>query len=100
MGSIVGGLYAAGYTDRDLDSIVHTLDWSFLLSDEIQRQNLLISEKQDISLIEFGNLSDNFWGLLKSCQKSSLLFLQFMEALRQVIQYLFNIVSLWVALPK
>ena len=47
MGSIVGGLYAAGYTARDLDSIIHSIDWNFLLSDEIPRQDLSISEKQD-----------------------------------------------------
>ena len=37
MGSIVGGLYAIGYTPEQLDSMVRKQDWTFLLSDRIKR---------------------------------------------------------------
>ena len=38
MGSIVGGLYAIGYTPEQLDSMVRKQDWTFLLSDRILLQ--------------------------------------------------------------
>src|SRR5574344_2698191 len=34
MGSIIGGLYAMGYTPQQLDSLVRKQDWATLLSDE------------------------------------------------------------------
>lgn len=34
MGSIVGGLYAIGYNATILDSLVHTIDWDYTLSDK------------------------------------------------------------------
>lgn len=37
MGSIVGGLYAAGYTPEELDRVVTTLDWKDLFSDDPDR---------------------------------------------------------------
>ncbi|MDZ7268836.1 MAG: patatin-like phospholipase family protein [candidate division KSB1 bacterium] len=47
MGSIIGGLYAAGYSARQLREIVHQLDWETLLRDEPQRRDLLLSQKQE-----------------------------------------------------
>ncbi len=38
MGSIVGGLYAIGYTPEQLDSMVRKQDWTFLLSDRIKKE--------------------------------------------------------------
>ena len=35
MGSIIGGLYAIGYSPAQLDSMVRKQDWPFLLSDRI-----------------------------------------------------------------
>ena len=37
MGSIVGGLYAIGYSADQLDSLVRVQDWMFLLSDKVNR---------------------------------------------------------------
>ena len=37
MGSIVGGLYAIGYTAEQLDSLVQRQDWELLLSDKVER---------------------------------------------------------------
>ena len=37
MGSIVGGLYAIGYSADQLDSLVRVQDWMFLLSYKVNR---------------------------------------------------------------
>ncbi len=46
MGSIIGGLYAIGYTPAQLDSIVSGQDWTFLLSDQVAHKSKSISERQ------------------------------------------------------
>lgn len=38
MGSIVGGLYAIGYTPDQLDSLLRLQDWPTLLSDKVRRK--------------------------------------------------------------
>ena len=38
MGSIIGGLYAIGYTPQQLDSMVKKQDWTFLLSDRCPKE--------------------------------------------------------------
>ncbi|OHD64351.1 MAG: hypothetical protein A2176_01825 [Spirochaetes bacterium RBG_13_51_14] len=45
MGSIVGGLYAAGYNARMLEDLVLTTDWDDVLADEVSRRNTSIEEK-------------------------------------------------------
>lgn len=47
MGSIVGGLYSAGFTPDQLDSIVSKTDWGFLLAldRETNRRDLFIDQK-------------------------------------------------------
>jgi NTE family protein len=45
MGAIVGGLYAIGYDAAALDSIVRQQNWSFLLSDKVQRFDLSLQER-------------------------------------------------------
>lgn len=45
MGSIVGGLYAIGYTAGDLSELNRTLDWSVMLSDNIPLVNIALDEK-------------------------------------------------------
>ncbi|MEG1572423.1 MAG: patatin-like phospholipase family protein [Bacteroidales bacterium] len=45
MGSIVGGLYAMGYSASELDSTFRAAQWSFLLNDAPLRNHLGISEK-------------------------------------------------------
>lgn len=47
MGSIVGGLYAAGYSADELEKIITELDWEYLFTDEINRRYLSITEKRD-----------------------------------------------------
>ena len=45
MGAIVGGLYSIGYTPQQLDSIVNAQDWKYLLSDALDPETTLLSEK-------------------------------------------------------
>lgn len=47
MGSIVGGLYAAGYSAEDLDSIARSTNWNELLSTnrEADRRELFVDQK-------------------------------------------------------
>ncbi len=47
MGSIIGGLYAIGYTSHELDSIVRNANWNRLLTDEIPLSMVLPHEKND-----------------------------------------------------
>ena len=49
MGSIIGGLYASGYSPEQLDSIALTQDWNQLLalSDAVNRSNLFLQQKQE-----------------------------------------------------
>ncbi len=45
MGSIIGGLYAIGYTPAQMDSLVHR-DWSFLLTDKVSRLDKSLTERE------------------------------------------------------
>ena len=46
MGSIIGGLYAIGYTPEQMDSMVRKQDWGFLLSDRILRKDMNMQERE------------------------------------------------------
>ncbi len=47
MGSIIGGLYACGYSANELDSIVNHIDWAVVLSDQIPLNDVAPEEKGD-----------------------------------------------------
>ena len=47
IGSIVGGLYAIGYTPSQLDSIVRRQEWSLLLSDKTERKKLSLDRREE-----------------------------------------------------
>lgn len=46
MGSIIGGLYAIGYSSAQLDSIVRVQDWNYLLSDRTPRSDKNMAERE------------------------------------------------------
>ena len=48
MGSIIGGLYAIGYTTEQLDSIFMAQDWNTLLSDKAYRNALNLQTREQI----------------------------------------------------
>ena len=45
MGSIVGGLYAIGYSPEFIENVISSQDWNNLLLDKIGRRNLSIDQK-------------------------------------------------------
>ena len=47
MGGIVSALYAIGYDADSLATLIRTVNWDRLLSDEISRRDLSIEEKSD-----------------------------------------------------
>jgi NTE family protein len=63
MGSIVGGLYAMGYSTEQLKAVVDTTDWQNVLSlnDEVNRNNLFVEQKEtndkNLLTIHFQGLS-------------------------------------------
>ncbi|MDE5736208.1 MAG: patatin-like phospholipase family protein, partial [Bacteroidales bacterium] len=64
MGSIIGGLYAYGYSAAELDSILRAADWDVLLSDKAIRSDISLTEKRT---------ADQYVITLPFGQKSSLL---------------------------
>ncbi|NJO69864.1 MAG: hypothetical protein HC830_11810 [Bacteroidetes bacterium] len=51
MGSVVGGLYACGYSAKRIEYITRHLNWTELLLDEISRKNISIEEKERLRKI-------------------------------------------------
>jgi NTE family protein len=47
MGSVVGALYAMGYTGIEIESLLADLDWNSLLYDARERPQLTMMQKQD-----------------------------------------------------
>ena len=47
MGAIVGGLIASGIPVDSIISLIRNMDWSYLLSDDIPRPDLSVTEKKD-----------------------------------------------------
>ena len=46
MGAVIGGLYAAGYTPNQLDTLIKSQDWELLLSDKTEKQTQTLSERE------------------------------------------------------
>jgi NTE family protein len=46
MGAIVGGLYAVGYSAKELDSLVRVQNWSYLLGDKVNHDELSFYGKE------------------------------------------------------
>jgi NTE family protein len=53
MGSVIGGLYAMGYTPEMLRNVSLQLDWSRVFSDQPERRNLPIERKSDDGRVLF-----------------------------------------------
>lgn len=47
MGAIIGGLYASGYTGKQLDSIFHAVDFTRIIQDKLPRSSKTFYEKED-----------------------------------------------------
>lgn len=47
MGSIVGGMYALGYTSDEILDLISNVDWSRLISNEVDRKKISFTRKQE-----------------------------------------------------
>lgn len=47
MGSIVAGMYAAGYSAHDMDSILTTVDWQTLFSERIPQNRMTLARREE-----------------------------------------------------
>lgn len=45
MGSIIGGLYALGYTSAEMDSIISNMDWELFMSEKVDRREITYDQK-------------------------------------------------------
>ncbi len=60
MGSIIGGLYAAGHSPDEIEEIVADMDWGFALSDATTRENKQIWLKErELNTAHSGRLGVN-----------------------------------------
>lgn len=68
MGSVIGGLYAAGYTGKQIDSLARTADWELILNQYVPADNINMDEKDEyskyIAEIPFSNGKFNFTGVI------------------------------------
>ncbi|MEJ2581485.1 MAG: patatin-like phospholipase family protein [Acidobacteriota bacterium] len=47
MGSIIGGLYAAGWSPDEMEEIVRAIDWEQIFTDRVERKHRSFRRKQD-----------------------------------------------------
>ncbi|HSL19395.1 MAG TPA: patatin-like phospholipase family protein [Methylomirabilota bacterium] len=47
MGSIIGGLYAAGWSPEEMEELLASMDWNAVFSDEVPRPDQTFRRKQD-----------------------------------------------------
>ncbi len=48
MGSVIGSLYASGYSIEEIDSIAQNINWNKLFNDKLSRNKVSIEEKYDM----------------------------------------------------
>lgn len=62
MGSIIGSLYAVGYTADSIEKITRTIDWDLLLSNQSSLRSIFMEEKDEYSkyVIELPWQNHNF----------------------------------------
>ena len=46
MGSVVGGLYAIGYSADEIEQILMTMDWGLVLSNQVPLNYISFEEKE------------------------------------------------------
>lgn len=77
MGSIVGALYACGYSGKQIDSIARSADWDKLLSRYVELSEIFIDEKDEyqryITELPLDKGKPNFAGLIDGQELINLL---------------------------
>ncbi len=87
MGSIVGGLYAIGYSAHEIDSIMRAVDWDRVLSNKMPLNYIAFEEKEyyDRYLVEFPVVDYRLkvgTGLIRGQRLNELMHLFFWPALQ------------------
>src|SRR5205085_4588172 len=49
MGSIIGSLYAVGYSSADIERMAHKVDWSEMLTNQSSLRGIVMQEKDEYS---------------------------------------------------
>src|SRR5258707_2216525 len=61
MGGLVGGLYAMGYSPKEIHDTVAAVDWDAVLRDRLQYRNLIFRRREDLrshpNSLEFGEVT-------------------------------------------
>ncbi len=69
MGSVIGGLYAAGYTGKQIDSLSRTVDWGIILNQYVPANEINMDEKDEytkyIAEIPYYNKQFNVTGIIE-----------------------------------
>lgn len=80
MGSIVGGLYAIGYSGKEIEKIARGLNWNEILSNRVSLRSIAIEEKADYNnfTIEVP-FEDGFFTIPSGAIESQELWLQLSE---------------------
>jgi len=60
IGSVIGGLYAVGYTSSELEEFAKKIEWNRLYFDQPKRRDLFLGQKQDITSSLFHIRFDGF----------------------------------------
>ncbi|MBQ8592839.1 MAG: patatin-like phospholipase family protein [Bacteroidaceae bacterium] len=71
MGAIVGGLYSIGFTTDQLDTLVATQDWGFLLSDNTERNTRSLVNRENADQYLF-SVPLNSFGKSKHTKENTL----------------------------
>jgi NTE family protein len=49
MGSIIGAMYAIGYSGRDIEEFARNIDWDVILSNQYPLRTIIVPEKSEYS---------------------------------------------------
>lgn len=93
MGSIVGGMYAMGYTPNEILALISSIDWNRMISNEVDRRKISFNQKS-----EKGTLVLNIPFSLKSKNKESLQSKSFRNSLPNGIVSGDNLINLFNSL--
>jgi predicted acylesterase/phospholipase RssA len=91
IGAVMGGLYSAGYSASQIDSMVKAIDWSTIFSDQPAREKLSYSEKWETGRFQIP-LNFNHFNLeppsgLIAGQKVSLLLSRLLLPICQITNF-------------
>ena len=96
MGSIVGGLYAAGYGTQTLTHMFEMFDWSDYFSNEPKRTSIYVAEKEAIQWPLFDLRFDGFKAKIPSSLSSGQKIISLLSWLAWFCQLLFLLGCSWL----